>query len=90
MNDATTTLSNDTNPQEEEETPHHQSSTSDKVAFTVDDGGLCLKCGAGPAIYECHPCGHACFCSVCARKLATGGKCKVCQQFYGGLNRRRQ
>ena len=63
--------------------------TKGKIGFDHgnDTQGQCLKCNSGPAIYECDPCGHASFCTTCARKMATGGRCKVCGEFYGGLRR---
>jgi hypothetical protein len=37
----------------------------------------CQKCKTALATYESAPCGCSKFCVDCARKLATGGKCKV-------------
>ena len=47
----------------------------------------CLKCKIQPIEYETDPCGHPSFCSTCAMKVCTGGKCKTCDQFYGGVRR---
>jgi hypothetical protein len=57
-----------------------------KVPPTMDakggaEGGgatvTCQKCKTALATYESAPCGCSKFCVDCARKLATGGKCKV-------------
>ena len=47
----------------------------------------CLKCNSKPVEYLCDPCGCPCFCKTCAMKLATGGKCKSCKQFFSGLRK---
>ena len=47
----------------------------------------CLKCQVKVIEYVADPCGHPCFCTECAMKLCTGGRCKICKQFYGGLKR---
>lgn len=54
------------------------------------DAGDCLKCHKNKIAFECDPCGCPCFCADCAPKLASGGKCKTCKSFYGGLRRLRQ
>jgi hypothetical protein len=48
---------------------------------------MCLKCSELPATFECDPCRCLCYCKKCAMKLASGGKCKRCKQFYGGMRR---
>mmetsp|Transcript_67103 Transcript_67103/g.135256 ORF Transcript_67103/g.135256 Transcript_67103/m.135256 type:complete len:87 (-) Transcript_67103:374-634(-) len=45
----------------------------------------CLKCKTKAAEYECDPCGCVCFCKRCAMKMASGGKCKRCNAWYGGV-----
>lgn len=47
----------------------------------------CLKCKQKPVEFETDSCHHACFCRSCAMKCASGGKCKICNQFYAGLTR---
>ena len=42
----------------------------------------CLACGAGEIEYETRPCRHAALCKKCAMMMATGGRCKVCQQLF--------
>ena len=49
--------------------------------------GDCLRCHKKKITFECDPCGCPAFCEGCARKLASGGKCKICKAFYGGLRR---
>lgn len=80
------------NPQEmHREEDRGESSTgapSGGVRFGGDDERVfCLKCQSRTITYECDPCGHAAFCTDCARKLASGGKCKICGEMYGGLRR---
>ena len=48
---------------------------------------FCLKCKNKSITYQADPCGCPCLCTDCARKLATGGRCPVCKQFFGGLRR---
>jgi hypothetical protein len=47
----------------------------------------CLKCKVSPILFECDPCGCPSFCMDCAKKLASGGRCKTCKKFYGGLRK---
>mmetsp|Transcript_118459 Transcript_118459/g.242092 ORF Transcript_118459/g.242092 Transcript_118459/m.242092 type:complete len:98 (-) Transcript_118459:179-472(-) len=47
----------------------------------------CLKCHKKSITYECDPCGCPSFCTDCARKLASGGKCKTCHEMYANLRR---
>ena len=47
----------------------------------------CLACRAADIEYRCWPCGCAALCPACARKMATGGKCKVCKQLFAELKR---
>ena len=61
----------------------NENQTSDEI----NNNSLCLKCKKIEIEFECDPCGHASFCRNCAMKLASGGKCKTCGEFYGGLRR---
>eukprot|EP00729_Bicosta_minor_P002013 gene2013-3908_t len=47
----------------------------------------CLKCSKQPQTYMCMPCRHDAFCNTCAMKMATGGKCKVCREFFSELRK---
>ena len=43
----------------------------------------CMKCSAQDmGLVYSYPCGCYSVCRKCAMKLATGGKCKTCKQFY--------
>lgn len=46
----------------------------------------CLFCKIGEAEYRPVPC--KCFeaCKKCAMKMATGGKCRVCKQFFTNMS----
>lgn len=50
----------------------------------------CIKCQSSLAIFECDPCGCISYCKKCAMKVASGGKCKQCGKFYGGVRRNRK
>jgi hypothetical protein len=74
------------NPQEVNE--GSESSSAAAVRFSEEQTSkLCLKCKAHPMTYECSPCGCPSFCTDCARKFATGGRCKTCGEMYGELRR---
>ena len=77
-------MSSTSNPQGPEK--HGDGGGKEEVRF---GGGtsFCLKCKNKNITYEADPCGCPCFCTDCARKLATGGKCGVCGEFFGGLRR---
>ena len=49
----------------------------------------CLKCNKRPVEFVCFPCDCPCFCKGCAMKLATGGKCKQCNEFFSELRKLR-
>ena len=44
------------------------------------------KCGK-PVTFEAVPCGCRLACDKCAMKLASGGKCRHCKEWDGGLRR---
>ena len=71
-------------PAPEEEKPPTETNTS---SLSITSSGDCLKCHKNKISYECDPCGCPSYCTDCARKLASGGKCKICKQFFGGLRR---
>lgn len=48
---------------------------------------MCLACGAERMQYACVPCGCPALCITCARKMATGGRCKACKQMFTELKR---
>lgn len=45
-------------------------------------GPKCSTCAKRKAEYRCDPCGCNLFCKKCAMKMATGGKCKTCNQMF--------
>lgn len=47
----------------------------------------CLACKSAPVEYRCQPCGCPALCVACARKMATGGKCKACKAMFSELKR---
>lgn len=68
--------------------PTEQPITSHTPAapITLGEGEeVCMKCNTAPATYASDSCKHTRFCKSCAMKCATGGKCKVCHQFYTGF-----
>jgi hypothetical protein len=75
--------------------PSKSSSSSSTTTSAVGDDSdsadaYCLKCKKNTILYECDPCGCPSFCMDCAKKLASGGRCKTCKGFYGGLRRIRR
>lgn len=46
--------------------------------------GMCNKCTEKEATMM-NDCEHMLVCNKCAMKMATGGKCKVCKQFFGSF-----
>ena len=51
----------------------------------VPDLHLCLKCNRFPILYYAKPCNHRLYCKTCAMKVCTGGKCRVCKEFFTGM-----
>ncbi len=45
----------------------------------------CMKCSAPPPMVFSYPCGCYVVCRKCAMKMATGGKCKFCKNFYSSF-----
>jgi len=39
----------------------------------------------GPVFYKSFPCACTTHCRKCAMKMATGGKCKVCKEFFTSM-----
>ena len=64
-----------------------KSSVTGEMTSNVNEGTssserLCMRCGKAPATLSSDPCNHYECCNKCAMKMATGGKCKQCKQFY--------
>ena len=73
-------------PSAESESDLHPVSITNPETLPTS-GVACLKCHKNAISYECDPCGCPAFCRDCAPKLASGGRCKTCKSFYGGLRR---
>ena len=43
---------------------------------------ICLVCKKNPICYRVLPCRHAYLCKKCSMKMASGGKCKICHEFF--------
>jgi hypothetical protein len=50
---------------------------------------MCSKCAQKEATMM-NDCEHMLVCNKCAMKMATGGKCKVCKQFFGSFRAMRR
>lgn len=60
------------------------------LAYMADapaEAALCLICKTEAVTYMTLPCRHPSLCSKCAIKVATGGKCKVCNKFFQRLKK---
>lgn len=57
------------------------------VAADPSSSSPCLACRKAPIEYRCRPCGCAALCAPCARKMATGGRCKRCKELFAELKR---
>lgn len=51
-------------------------------ASVAEADSLCQRCHKAAPTYASTPCGCYRVCKGCAQKMATGGKCKVCAEFY--------
>lgn len=43
---------------------------------------LCFVCKKNEITFRVMPCGHAYLCKKCSMKMASGGKCKICHEFF--------
>lgn len=43
---------------------------------------MCLVCKKEKVCYRVMPCRHAYLCKKCSMKMASGGKCKICKEFF--------
>lgn len=46
----------------------------------------CFFCKSGPTEYKPVPCRCFLTCKKCAMKMATGGKCKICMQYFTNMS----
>jgi hypothetical protein len=47
----------------------------------------CFVCKTGSPEFKPSPCGCFECCKKCAMKMATGGKCRLCKQFFTNMTR---
>eukprot|EP00536_Pseudo-nitzschia_multiseries_P019411 jgi/Psemu1/316961/fgenesh1_kg.4847_\ len=85
--DTTTVLIPTTTSATTTTTPFVVEAEDEAAAASPTGRNLCLKCHKKPMTYECDPCGCPSFCTDCAMKLASGGRCKTCHDMYGGMRR---
>jgi hypothetical protein len=52
-----------------------------------EDVPVCFACKVGQVEYHSFPCGCMLLCKKCAMKMGTGGKCRVCKQFFTNTSR---
>ena len=46
------------------------------------DNNLCYVCKKNEITFRVMPCRHAYLCKKCSMKMASGGKCKICHEFF--------
>ena len=47
-----------------------------------EEDNICKVCKKNPICYRVMPCRHAYLCKKCSMKMASGGKCKICHEFF--------
>ena len=62
-----------------------KSEKSGKSAGEITDSS-CFSCRS-PSSYQNFPCRCCSYCQKCAMKMATGGKCKKCHQFFTSMSK---
>ena len=70
--------------------PNQLPSHLQHLAYMADapaEAALCLICKTEAVTYMTLPCRHPSLCNKCAIKVATGGKCKVCNKFFQRLKK---
>lgn len=55
------------------------------TANSMEGSNLCNFCSSQPAAKANYPCKCMIVCKKCAMKMATGGKCRVCKEYYTGF-----
>ena len=43
---------------------------------------MCMVCIKEKVCYRVLPCRHEYLCKKCSMKMASGGKCKICHEFF--------
>ena len=46
------------------------------------EDNMCLVCKKEKVAYRVMPCRHEYLCKKCSMKMASGGKCKICHEFF--------
>ena len=46
------------------------------------ENSLCWVCKKNEITFRVMPCRHAYLCKRCSMKMASGGKCKICKEFF--------
>ena len=46
------------------------------------EDNMCLVCKKEKVSYRVMPCRHEYLCKKCSMKMASGGKCKICHEFF--------
>jgi hypothetical protein len=68
-----------------------QSSSSGSVAVfdvnSIAPENLCTGCHKAPIEFAASNCQHRLFCRKCSMKVASGGKCRICGEWYADLKR---
>ena len=56
----------------------------------IGEGDVCFICKSSelPVTHRPSPCGCFGACKRCAMKMATGGKCRLCKQFFANMTAR--
>jgi hypothetical protein len=72
----------DQNTNETREAEPHPMTGDNTKDVIVIDAHSCQRCNSGPALFQSVPCGCYKVCRKCAMKMATGGKCATCKEYY--------
>jgi hypothetical protein len=72
---------------DDEARPLAPSAGGTDAANASSSSSSCLACRQHPIEYRCWPCGCATLCVSCARKMATGGRCKLCKELFAEMKR---
>ena len=63
-------------------------SSTEKVVITsniLEEDKACSICKTGIPTHVPDPCRCFLVCKACAMKMATGGRCKLCKEYYTGF-----
>lgn len=54
----------------------------EKKDVEEDKSKICWACKKDPISYRVMPCRHEYLCRKCSMKMASGGKCKICKEYF--------